>query len=157
MDTLHNWLEKHRGDILEFIRVYLGLVLIYKGTFFMNDTSTLAELMGFSTYASLAIAHYIVFSHIVGGFFLAIGFLTRTVVLFQIPVLMGAVLLVDPAAGFAGSREYALLVLFLLVSFGFYGSGRLSVDYYLEHGRAERETLAHHHHHAPHHDYHPTH
>ena len=130
------WVEAHKSDLIEFVRMYLGGVLLFKGLFFIQDIDKLTALMGGETvYMPLAIAHYIVFAHIVGGIFLTIGFLTRVVVLFQIPVLLGAVFLVHFKQGLfssGSSLEFALMVLLLLVAFMFYGSGRLSVDYYLD-------------------------
>lgn len=66
---------------------------------------------------------------------MVIGLLTRVVVLFQIPILFGAVFLVHSQEGaFAAnsSLEYAVLVLLTLVVFAFYGSGKWSVDYLLD-------------------------
>ena len=151
MDKYFEWLDRHKGDVMEFVRMYLGFVLITKGAYFLSDINKLTELMGMTgaLYTPLAIAHYIIFAHIVGGIFLVIGLLTRTVVLFQIPVLFGAVFLVhfhEAAFGANSSFEHALMVLVLLIAFAFYGSGRFSADYYLEKSsEKERLNTAHHH------------
>lgn len=131
------WLQENRALFIDFVRIYLGFVLIVKGLYFIQDITKLTQMIGMSesSYTTLALAHYIVFAHIVGGLFLAIGLLTRVVVLFQIPILAGAVVLVHLKEGlFAAnsSLEYALLVLMLLVAFGLYGSGRFSVDQLLD-------------------------
>ena len=41
------------------------------------------------------VAHYVVVAHLLGGFLIAIGLLTRVAVVSQIPVLLGAVFIVN--------------------------------------------------------------
>lgn len=136
MEKILNWFKANPTISFEFIRMYLGIILILKGLFFLGDINMLSELIGLkkSTYGTLALAHYIVFAHMIGGAFLVMGLLTRIVVLFQIPVLAGAVFLVHFQEGLFGghaSLEFALIVLLLLIAYAVYGSGRLSVDFYL--------------------------
>ena len=82
-------------------------------------------------YTSLAIGHYVVMAHLFGGPMLAMGLLTRTAALVQIPVVLGAVLLVHTRESlFSASPnlELSMLVLTALGVFAVFGAGRLSVD-----------------------------
>ena len=140
MGKRRDWLLSHRDYFIEFLRVYLGGVLIYKGVFFLRDIEHLLGMIQLANepYINLALAHYIVFAHLIGGFFLMLGFLTRVVIATQIPILMGAVFVVHIQEGEFGdnsSLEFAMMVLLMLVVFLVYGSGRLSVDHYLETSR----------------------
>ena len=83
---------------------------------------------------SAFILDYVIFAHLCGGAFLAIGLLTRLSALIQIPVLMGAVFLVHWQEGLitlGQSLEFSSLVLVLLLIIFIYGPGRLSLDYYI--------------------------
>ena len=68
-----------------------------------------------------------------GGMLIAIGLLTRAAVLFQLPAMIGA--LVVSAYGstlnIAAEPELVVLILLLLLFFLLEGSGRFSVDEYL--------------------------
>jgi uncharacterized membrane protein YphA (DoxX/SURF4 family) len=82
----------------------------------------------------LSIAQYIVIAHLAGGLLILLGLVTRTAILFQIPILIGAVIY-TPSAGplpFYSSETLAVFVLLLLLAFLFYGSGRFSADEYLK-------------------------
>jgi uncharacterized membrane protein YphA (DoxX/SURF4 family) len=86
-----------------------------------------------------AAVHYIVFSHLVGGFFIAIGLLTRYAVVFQLPILIGAIFLVHLRDGltFLNSDLWvAIIVLILLIVFLIVGSGKYSYDEKLKNSNA---------------------
>lgn len=71
---------------------------------------------------------------------MAAGLLTRLAALVQIPILLGAVLVVHFQGGLlepSQSLEFSVLVLFLLIAFFLYGSGQWSVDYYFFVRKAE--------------------
>ena len=115
------------------IRVYLGVVLFFKGIGFIANPMVLSELMQGSQFqfVSMVMIHYIALSHLVGGFLLIFGLLTRVAALLQIPILMGAVFLVHLTADVSGAQhnfEYALLILFLLIIYFIFGAGKYSVD-----------------------------
>jgi len=85
------------------------------------------------TWASF-ILDYVIFAHLCGGAFLAIGLLTRLSAFIQIPVLLGAVFFIHWQEGIitlGQSLEYSSLVLVLLILIFIYGPGRLSLDYYI--------------------------
>lgn len=143
--SLH-WLEEHRDWAIEFLRMALGVILIQKGFYFMQHMDQLLALTGLphSMWISGLFAHYIVVAHLVGGLFVLLGLVTRLSSLIQLPILVGAVVIVYRSDGMsaAGSTlEFTVLVFLLLVMFTFYGGGRLSVDAYLEH-TSGRETAS---------------
>jgi uncharacterized membrane protein YphA (DoxX/SURF4 family) len=110
-----------------------------------EELGKVMEQVGNLWFIPVAMAHYIVPVHIIGGALLAIGLLTRISALVQIPILLGAVLYVYlPKAMYFEPRqslEFAALVLFLLCLVVAYGSGRLSVDYALTRKKIEPEAV----------------
>jgi putative oxidoreductase len=82
-------------------------------------------------WVSLILAHYVAFAHLVGGFMIAIGLLTRIAIIFQLPVLIGAVIFVNAQRGFFSENSelmFSVIILFMLVFFFIYGSGPISID-----------------------------
>ncbi len=136
LQNIDSWSEKHHPKWLDIIRILLGLLLIQKGVVFIKDmglvTSVLQNTM--LEFISAGLAHYIIGAHIMGGILIAIGLLTRAAVLFQLPVLIGAVIFVNLPTGFSAfSSELwlSVIVLCLLVFFLIEGSGPISVDNYI--------------------------
>lgn len=140
------WVEDRREICFDLMRIYLGIGLFLKGLFFIWDTRFLADLLlqsGRLQFASTFFAHYIPIAHLGGGALLAAGLMTRTSVLFQLPILVGAVSLVHLREGLftrAQNLEFTLLVLFLLILVLIHGAGRLSLDHYLTRGRPAEAT-----------------
>jgi len=128
-NNLINWLEENNNLAYSFIRIFLGTALLIRGWIMISDPGTIASLAGEDkTYWWFS---YITISHLAGGIFLAIGFLTRFAALIQIPVLFGAVFLIHLKQGLLSvgqSLELSLLVLVLLLIHFVFGSGSLSVD-----------------------------
>jgi uncharacterized membrane protein YphA (DoxX/SURF4 family) len=90
------------------------------------------------------IAHFVIMAHLVGGFFLAIGLITRGAALVQVPVLAVAAFFVYLPKMFGAIEmrenfEFTVLILFLLILISIYGAGRWSVDFIL--ARKENEKL----------------
>ncbi len=141
MSEFKAFIEKHRDWFLDFVRMFIGVVLILKGIFFLNDMSAIMEATNQEFQSELStgwaygtLAHFIILAHIVGGAFLTIGLLTRVVIPFQFPILLiAAVAAPISKVYFRGSApfEAAMLIVFLILLLLF-GDGRLSVDYYLE-------------------------
>ncbi|WP_026954631.1 DoxX family protein [Algoriphagus vanfongensis] len=133
------WADTHHPSWLDFIRIALGLFIMYKGVLFISNTGALLQIMKDSDlqFFNLALAHYVAFAHLVGGFMIAMGLKTRFAILFQLPILMGAVFFVNIDQGFLSISnnlefELSLAVLVLLFVFLFYGSGRVSLDYWMK-------------------------
>lgn len=137
MDFLHRaekWGDAHHPKWLDFVRIALGAFLIFKGVDFVRNMGVLNDLMAktltFGSLALIMIGHYIVFAHILGGILLMAGVLTRFACLIQIPILLGAVILVN--SSMASLRPYSellvsIIVLLLLVYFLIIGNGPLSM------------------------------
>ena len=134
-ENILSWLDDHRDLGLDIIRIYLGVGLFVKGVYFIGHTNVLVEMMGeqgiFSV-GQIAIAHYVAVAHLVGGLFMTVGLLTRIAAAVQIPVLIGAVFLVHLREGLftrGQNLEFTAFVLFSLIIFALFGSGRLSLDH----------------------------
>jgi uncharacterized membrane protein YphA (DoxX/SURF4 family) len=112
----------------------LGIFIFVKGIIFISDISELEKLLINFDWASFWLAHYIAFAHLVGGLMIALGLETRAAILFQLPILIGAVLLVTPGKyvttlnteWWVSALTLALLLLFLI-----FDSGRWSLDNYM--------------------------
>lgn len=144
MDILRRsgaWRDAHQGSLVMMaLRIILGLVLMYKGIYFLlhsGEVWSVTEGSNFG-FGSIALAHYIALVHLAGGFMIATGFLTRASVLFQLPILIGAVFFVNARHSvFHVYSEWLLsiVVLLALVFFLFYGPGIYSLDVYLRRKR----------------------
>ena len=80
---------------------------------------------------AVMLVHLVASAHLVGGILIAMGLITRIAVLFQIPILMGAIIFVNSSKGFysMGSElSLSILVLALLLFFLVFGSGSYSID-----------------------------
>jgi putative oxidoreductase len=131
--VLKERIEGYRHFAIELLRILFGLFLVGKGYAYVENPSEIAyyvTLIAIPGYTDL-IVHYIVAAHVVGGLLLAIGLYTRLVIILQVPIILGAVLLVHLQTGLLNSGlqlETAILSLLLLSSFLYYGSGEWSLD-----------------------------
>lgn len=147
LEHTNHWIKVHGDLVIDIIRIYLGIALFWKGAYFASHTNYLTQLMdesGGLWLASGAIAHLVIMAHLVGGFFLTIGLITRGAALVQVPILLVAVFYVNFQKAFGAMQqrenlEFSALVLFLLMLIAIYGAGRWSVDYVL--ARKENERL----------------
>ena len=79
-------------------------------------------------------SQYVIAFDLAGGLFIAIGLLTRLIVLFQLPIVILSIIFIDYHQNlFALNSElgYLILILALVIFFLFYGSGPISVDNYI--------------------------
>lgn len=137
MDLLHRleyWGDRHHPRWMDIVRIALGIFLIYKGIDFLRNMGDLITLMSIKTsfgeFSYILIGHLVVFAHIMGGIFIALGVLTRFACLMQIPILLGAVFLINRHGGMAEPYSellISLVVLLLLFYFLIAGNGPLSV------------------------------
>jgi uncharacterized membrane protein YphA (DoxX/SURF4 family) len=84
-------------------------------------------------FMAVLIAHYVIFAHLLGGPLLAAGLFTRIMSFIQIPILLGAVILVNAPKGFMSvgnhmELEASVVVLVGLITFMIFGAGKFSVD-----------------------------
>lgn len=134
---IERWSSTHHPKWLVFLRVALGLCLFIKGISFLQDSLSLQRLVegiDFGKWTWLPML--ITWVHLLGGAFIVVGLFTRLSCLAQIPILLGAVFLVnlkhqDPY--FSGSDlGFSIIVLLLLVVFFIEGGGRISLDHYFK-------------------------
>ena len=127
------WRDEHQNSIvLGGLRIILGILIFVQGVYFAHNIEEIQGMISLSRnqLGSIALAHYIVMAHIAGGFMIAIGFLTRVAILFQLPILIGAVIFANTARGvFTMYSEaiFAVIVLALLLFYLFFGPGYYSV------------------------------
>jgi putative oxidoreductase len=133
MHRIEHWADAHHPAWVDFVRMALGIFLFMKGVMFIQDTQALQNIMSNSQFqwVSFGIAHYVAFAHLVGGLLIAMGLITRVAILFQLPILLGAVFFINPQRGFYSENAEmwsSLIVLVLLIFFFVWGSGKYSVD-----------------------------
>jgi putative oxidoreductase len=132
LQQINRWSLAHHPRWLVVVRVALGISLFFKGIFFLANTSTLEELVRGSLVANRAdwMVIFITWSHLLGGFLIIIGLLTRWAVLLQIPILMGAIVFINTQRDAFGAFElpFAFIILLLLILFLIEGGGPISLD-----------------------------
>jgi putative oxidoreductase len=133
--NVERWGNSHRPGFLDIFRIALGIFITYKGLYFISHMDELQmTARGVNLwFAGAAIAHYVIFAHILGGPLIVFGLFTRVVCLLQIPILLGAVILVNAPRGFLSVGNYmelalSLVVLAGLIVFLIFGAGRFSID-----------------------------
>jgi putative oxidoreductase len=132
IQRLEHWGDTHHPKWLDFIRIALGLFLLLKGIEFADNMNKLMAMMSnlpFGNLMMVILAHYVLFAHILGGILLATGLLTRAGCIMLIPVLIVAVF-TNLFHQFS-ELTLSLLVLALLIYFLIIGSGRWSLDWYV--------------------------
>ncbi|WP_018620899.1 DoxX family protein [Spirosoma luteum] len=137
LNRVEHWGDTHHPAWTDGLRIVLGIILVLKGVSFISDTAYLANLVGglhFSLWPVM-IVHYVAFAHLMGGLLIALGCLTRLMVLLQLPILVGALFFVNIRQGFSPLNSELWLsafVLTLLLLFLVIGSGRFSMDEYVK-------------------------
>lgn len=133
--NVESWGNSHRPGFLDIFRIALGIFLTFKGIQFITHMDDLQNTTSGITswFAGAALAHYIIFAHILGGPLIAAGLFTRIVCLIQLPILIGAVIFVNSPKGFLSIGNHmqlwlSLLVLGGLVVYIIFGAGRYSID-----------------------------
>ncbi|WP_345950074.1 DoxX family protein [Mucilaginibacter sp. PAMB04274] len=140
------WGDRHHPKWLDYFRIVLGMILIWKGVSFALNLSAFTALMTQSrlvTAVSLSIvAHIIIVLHVIGGLFIVLGSHTRTSCLLNLPVLLVAVFFVNLSHNiFKPYAEFWLscTVLVGLICFLIEGDGIISV----EHTKEGDQSVAH--------------
>jgi putative oxidoreductase len=133
LQKIETYGDTHHPKWLDLIRIGLGIMLFMKGVYFISDTEAILAMILNSPFKAWAVAigHYVAIAHLVGGLCIMAGLITRIAILFQLPILIGAVFFINAPRGIyaVGSElEYSVLVLCLLIFFLIYGSGPISAD-----------------------------
>ncbi|MEO6221055.1 MAG: DoxX family protein, partial [Ginsengibacter sp.] len=122
---------------LTIVRIILGFILFWKGINFIRDSSLLQSMIqgtgiGMFDKNASVLSFIITYINLLGGLFISVGLFTRTSSIIQIPILLGAVFLINiksiDKAGF--ELVLSIIVLVLLIVFAFKGSSSLSADEY---------------------------
>jgi putative oxidoreductase len=144
--NIERWGNSHRPGFLDIVRIVLGLFITFKGLQFITQMSELENTAaGVNTwFAGAFIAHYVIFAHLLGGPLLVAGLFTRVICCLQLPILIGAVFLVNAPKGFLAignhmELEISLIVLVGLIVFMVFGAGKYSLDA----KRRREESVAH--------------
>jgi len=138
LQRVEHWGDAHHPKWLDLLRIVFGLFLLFKGVEFANNMNGLMNLLSgqayFGSFMLMILAHFVLGAHILGGVLLTLGLLTRFACLIQIPVLIGAIIFVNTRNVFGQFSELSLsvLVLLLLIYFLIIGSGRWSLDWYMD-------------------------
>jgi putative oxidoreductase len=135
LQQIHNWSLVHHPRWLVVVRVALGLSLIYKGISFMFNSVRAGQLLQNTVFDASAHAIFIgiTWAHLLGGFLICIGLLTRWAVLLQMPILLAAIIILANQYGlYAAGADlpFTIVVFLLLVFFLIEGGGPLSLDNY---------------------------
>ena len=139
LQRIEYWADHHHPSWLDFIRIILGLLLITKGIAFVFNREEIIKMLAgsgteMSEFVSFYAAHYVIVAFIVGGLFVAIGFVTRWALLFQLPAIIGEIIMVDFHKNLFtlnSDLSYKILIFVLMVFFILYGSGKISFDHWL--------------------------
>jgi len=140
LDKVQDWGDRHQFKWLAVFRITLGLVLVWKGVAFMLNLDVLADFLretgltddiGTSVFLTL-LTYAIIGIHIVGGVCITLGVRTRLYCLINLPVLLGAVFLIDFRDNiFKPYSEYwlSILVLIGIICFFIEGNGYWAIQH----------------------------
>jgi len=136
IQKIETWGDTHQTKWLAILRIILGLIIFFKGVAFIQNTDAIDAMIANSAVSIYAVflAHYVALAHLVGGFLIVIGLLTRLAIVFQLPILLGAIIFVNAEKGFfsmPSEMGLSIIVLALLLFFLVFGSGKFSVDEFM--------------------------
>jgi len=140
--NIEGWGNSHRPGWLDIFRILLGAFITYKGIEFMANMDWLESAAGSGTmFTGASIAHYVIFAHVLGGPLIAFGLFTRAMCAIQIPIIIGAIILVNAPKGFLSignhmELEISIVVLVGLIVFMIFGAGKFSIDEKRRHDHA---------------------
>lgn len=140
MNLVHkiiNWEHARHKLIILILRIAIGIIILLKGIMFLSDAQYFNSLVAHSRFkAGEAFwIYYIVFAHLIGGISLIIGLFTRIAAIMQMPILLGAIIFINPGEhGFTLNGEFILsfFVLSALIYFTIKGPSNTSMDEYLK-------------------------
>ncbi len=113
------------------LRIFVGGALAVKGIYFIIDMSAFEQLAGDLGAYNTLIAWYVVAAHVVGGSCMMLGLGTRIAAAANVPVLLGAAVLVHTQSGLFVPDQGLQLSIFVLITLGLLAwnnSDRFSID-----------------------------
>lgn len=134
------WGNHHQFKWLFFLRIALGLILIWKGIEFILNLGVLTTFLresGLTDKISASVSitllsHLIIALHLIGGVCITLGIRTRLFCLFNLPVLIGAVFIITLRQNVLKPYSEPWLSIFVLLSlicFSVEGSGIFAVEH----------------------------
>ena len=147
MKKITNWISHHNPKWLALVRVALGATLLLKGKSYLDhienlqvDIATIAKVLHLSSTNTDVLSYAFPWIHIVGGFLIMIGLLTRFASILQAPIILAVIALCDTKLNTLAPLEdlpFAIVILLLLVIFIIEGSGKLSLSWYIKEADGE--------------------
>ncbi len=137
INKITSWGDSHHAGWMDIFRVVLGGYLFYKGVIFGKHPQEIYELINESSLSlfSFFLIQCIPLVHLAGGLMIAIGLQTRWAIIFQIPIVAGAILLhlfsATPLDIYAALIPTVIVFAGLMI-FLMFGSGTYSADKYFE-------------------------
>ena len=131
-DRVEIWGNTHHPKWVDYIRILLGLFLCYKAIMFLVDISAMVSLMqyfdkGSGAFLTVFLGQFVTIITLLSGIFLIFGIHTRLICLIQIPILIGAIIILNrTGAARTGELLITILTLIMLVCFLVMGNGPLS-------------------------------
>jgi len=148
MESIHKletWSEQHQNRWFDVLRMVLGVTLHFKGLPFIYHTADLQRLLeaGFGLKNALLAAQAIAFLHLITGTLIFIGLGTRICSAIMLPVVLAGLFVLGAYGEGNISSDILLtaIVIILLVVAFIYGSGKFSVQYYIDHSRRSRQRI----------------
>jgi putative oxidoreductase len=140
LDKIKFWGDHHNPKWLVFFRIALGLALIWKGIAFILNLNVLADFLhdtgltdSISASVSISVlADLIIALHLIGGICIAFGLRTRLFCLLNLPVLLGAVFLIDLKQSVLKPYSaiwLSIIVLLAIIGFLIEGNGQIAVEH----------------------------
>jgi uncharacterized membrane protein YphA (DoxX/SURF4 family) len=129
------WTVQHNPSWLLIIRLTLGICLFVKGFGYIKNIAVLEKEITtiFLERNAYWLNTIIPWLHLLGGTMIILGLFTRLSSLVQIPILLGAVFIVNAKKAFSINETdllFSIVILILLLFFLLEGGGRLSLDHY---------------------------
>ncbi|MBL6447315.1 DoxX family protein [Fulvivirga sp. 29W222] len=134
VNKFNHWLDSIHPPIwVDFLRIAVGLFIVYKGAIFTINFESFTENIASVGWIFIAahLGQVIVFVHLVCGIILILGAYTRLMSFLNIPILAGAVIFNYKMM--LTSDNYmelpmAVIILALLILVFITGSGKFSLD-----------------------------
>lgn len=133
---IQRWGDRHHPKWLDYFRMLLGLILMWKGFQFATNLDAFTTLMKDASLGKAAsislLAHLIIVLHILGGLLIAVGTHTRLLCFLNLLILFGAVFFVNLREDIARPYSEIWLSSFVLIGllcFLIEGDGIISIEH----------------------------
>ena len=142
LPSFEKYCDAHCPFVLDLMRILLGVILFYKGILFVNDADALNLILNNSKFGGMAfiVEHHVAFTLLAGGIMIAIGFLTRIAIAFELLIFVGVILNQGATYGLYSVYSelgFAIVVSLVLFVFLFIGPGPFSADHYISRTRTK--------------------